>query len=543
MKRLFAVVIAFLPLVSCVSVHIKNILDDVETYISERPDSALAVLDSIERNLLKTQKLKSHHALLHAMALDKNFIDVSDDSLALTALEYYERHGDRKYKARALYYLGLSYYYSQEYDKAIIEFTKAEEVAQKHDSLYWGMTKVAQADTYNKTYNSIEEMNCIVDARRILHNISQYHYYVAELRLAQVYTDLNRFDKSNELYEKLINVDDDVISFRALRSFAYLNALNPNGDFTYPVKLYERILSEYSGDYMTLKDYWAFAYSLSKSNRQEEAEEIVNQLVLIDTSITSDYWQYILAKLNTDYKAALFHLERVTEKNEEEVAGALKQELSIKQRDYYAVRSELAMYKMGVKTLIFSVTILLLIMIIGYILIFIIRYKKSRQDEINKHIEYIAEITRQLDEVKTEGINSLKKKYLELYKSKFEVLKSLSDQYLQTENRVDAEKIIYKKVVSLVDEIRNDAEHRAGFEAMLDNDLDGIMTNFRKELPKLKEIDYAIFSYWIAGFDVTTISRLLDTSLNIVYIRKTRIKQHIKDRAPEHMDQFLEMIA
>ena len=93
-----------------------------------------------------------------------------------------------------------------------------------------------------------------------------------------------------------------------------------------------------------------------------------------------------------------------------------------------------------------------------------------------------------------------------------------------------------------MDEIRNDAEHRAGFEAMLDNDLDGIMTNFRKEMPKLKEIDYSIFSYWIAGFDVTTISRLLDTSLNIVYIRKTRIKQHIKDQAPEHMDQFLEMI-
>ena len=133
-------------------------------------------------------------------------------------------------------------------------------------------------------------------------------------------------------------------------------------------------------------------------------------------------------------------------------------------------------------------------------------------------------------------------KYIELYNSKFEVLRSLSDQYLQTENRIDAEKIIYKKVVSLVDEIRNDAEHRAGFEAVLDNDLDGIMTNFRKEMPKLKEIDYSIFSYWIAGFDVTTISRLLDTSLNIVYIRKTRIKQHIKDQAPEHMDQFLEMI-
>ena len=102
MKRLFALVFTFLPLVSCVSVHVDNILNDVETYISERPDSALAVLDSIDRDMLTTRKVTSHHALLYAMALDKNFIDVSDDSLAMTALEYYEHHGDRKYKARAL---------------------------------------------------------------------------------------------------------------------------------------------------------------------------------------------------------------------------------------------------------------------------------------------------------------------------------------------------------------------------------------------------------------------------------------------------------
>ena len=53
---------------------------------------------------------------------------------------------------------------------------------------------------------------------------------------------------------------------------------------------------------------------------------------------------------------------------------------------------------------------------------------------------------------------------------------------------------MYRKVVSLVNETRNDQEHRIRFESMLDSDLDGIMTNIRTELPKLKEIDYAIFS-------------------------------------------------
>ena len=39
-------------------------------------DSALAILDTIDRTTLTTQKSRAHHALLSAMALDKNFVDV-----------------------------------------------------------------------------------------------------------------------------------------------------------------------------------------------------------------------------------------------------------------------------------------------------------------------------------------------------------------------------------------------------------------------------------------------------------------------------------
>lgn len=543
MKRLFALVLTFLPLVSCVSVHVENILNDVETYISERPDSALAVLDSIDRDMLTTRKVTSHHALLYAMALDKNFIDVSDDSLAMTALEYYEHHGDRKYKARALYYLGLSHYYSQEYDKAIIEFTKAEEVAQKHDSLYWGMTKVAQADTYGKIYNEVEEYHCICKAYEIYNSISATYYIDAsKYRLATILIDMNRYDESDILLLDIIESSDisSKIKSVSLIAYAYSQVVRFDNRYDLAVNVFEKVLKDYDASFMSYKDYWAFAYALHCLGRSDESKELVNQLIQIDTTGTSDYWQYVIEKESLNYEVALNHLEKSTYKNEKEIELALKQELSLKQRDYYAAQSELTSYKMRNRTLLLLSLISISLMVIGYILILISKYLRKQKEERDKYMEYIAEITRQLDEVKND--NSLKNKYIELYKSKFEVLRSLSDQYLQTENRIDAEKIIYKKVVSLVDEIRNDAEHRAGFEAMLDNDLDGIMTNFRKEMPKLKEIDYSIFSYWIAGFDVTTISRLLDTSLNIVYIRKTRIKQHIKDQAPEHMDQFLEMI-
>ena len=152
------------------------LLNDVESYIMERPDSALVVLDSIDRKLLTTDRLKAHHALLHAMALDKNFIDVTDDSLASVALSYYSRKGPEMYEARAQYYLGLSYYYAGDYNKAILEFTKAEKVAERSDSLYWGFVKMLQASTYAKTYNETEACEHFKQANAIYTSLSEKHY-------------------------------------------------------------------------------------------------------------------------------------------------------------------------------------------------------------------------------------------------------------------------------------------------------------------------------------------------------------------------------
>lgn len=546
MRRFFLLIVSSVYLSSCVSNSIRNILNDVETYISERPDSAIVVLDSIDRRFLTTQKNRSHHALLYAMALDKNYIDVSDDSLARIALNYYDKHGDKKYKARALYYLGLSYYYSQQYDKAILEFTKAEEVAQKYDSLYWGMTKVAQADTYINTYNEVEEYNCLCQAHEIYESISANYYLTAtKLRIARSLANKGMFPQSDSILISIIHCDhvDQKIQSLALVDYAYSQAVRPLPNHEMVVSIYEKVMNSYDGSFIDYKNYWLWAYSLHRLERDKESEELISQLISSDTTLISEYWQYVISKESLDYESALKHLENTVEKNELEVESALKQELSLKQRDYYLSQSELVTYKMRNRTMLLTFTIIFVLMIIGYLLMIFRGIIMKQKEEKEGYMEYIAEITRQLDFVKSEDRDSLKRKYIELYKSKFEVLRTLSDQYLQTENRMDAEEKMYKKVVSLVDEIRNDEEHRAKFEAMLNNDLDDIMTNFRKELPKLKEIDYAIYSYLIIGFDVTTISRLLDTSLNVVYIRKSRIKQHIKEKTPENADRFLAMIS
>ena len=92
MKRLLPIIAAISIVFSCTSLDVNRTLKDVESYIMERPDSALSVLKSVDHALLNTKRQKAHHALLHAMALDKNYIDVIEDSIARVAVNFYQMH-------------------------------------------------------------------------------------------------------------------------------------------------------------------------------------------------------------------------------------------------------------------------------------------------------------------------------------------------------------------------------------------------------------------------------------------------------------------
>lgn len=545
MKRTLFILLFIGILSGCAPRSIISTLEDVDTYIMERPDSALQVLESVDRSLLKTEKSRAHHALLHAMALDKNYIDVTEDSIAQVAVDYYSRRGPEKSKARAYYYLGLAYYYQQNYDKAILEFTKAEEVAETCDSLYWGMTKDVQGHTYDMTYNDIETLKCLQKAYDIYFGISDiFKSQSVQLKIANRYLNQLEYNTTDSLLTDLINSDsvDSVIKSKAINSYAYLKMIQPERDPYKSIELYDSI---YKDSIMTNQDYWAYAFALSLVGRKEESIEIVEELLSVDaTSSSSYYWQYLISKYNGEYQKALSFLEESGYKDNTIISQALNQSLSLVQRDYYESQSELAEYKTKNRTLTLVSVIVISILSIVVIFFVVTRYIRKQKEEKDSYIKYADEISRQLKMLQNEAdsLPALKRKYLELYKSKFEDLRVLCDNYLQYKDRTDAERKMYGQVVTMVNELRSEAENNADLETMLNEDLEDIMTNIRNEI-KMKEIDYSIYSYLVIGFDATTISRLLDVSVNTVYIRKSRIKAAIENSMAEHREQFLEILS
>lgn len=86
--------------------HATALFERAETLMQEAPDSALLLLRGISPKTLDSKALRARHALLYSQALDKNGIDLREDSIIAPAVAYYTRHGNKRDKAYTNYYLG-----------------------------------------------------------------------------------------------------------------------------------------------------------------------------------------------------------------------------------------------------------------------------------------------------------------------------------------------------------------------------------------------------------------------------------------------------
>ena len=128
MRYIYSILIFLLMVCACNkdASEIGSLLNGIEAYIEEHPEEALKVLESVNREELTTRKLKAKHSLLYSMALDKNYIDVTTDSIIAPAVNYYKYRGTDEERFKSLYYAGRVYQNAGDIEKAMEKFVEAE---------------------------------------------------------------------------------------------------------------------------------------------------------------------------------------------------------------------------------------------------------------------------------------------------------------------------------------------------------------------------------------------------------------------------------
>lgn len=101
------------------SVRISAMLSDAESLMELQPDSALAILESLNPDTLGPRNLRARYALLLSQAHDKNYIDDISDSIIRIAVDYYRDSPDRHSAMLSFYYMGRVHENAADYGEAL----------------------------------------------------------------------------------------------------------------------------------------------------------------------------------------------------------------------------------------------------------------------------------------------------------------------------------------------------------------------------------------------------------------------------------------
>ena len=218
MKRYIIILIVFLSLASCTkhSEHWET-LAQVESYIEERPDSALVVLQGIDNEELANDEERAKHALLLSMALDKNFVDKTDFEVLQPAIDYYEDNGTATDKLRTYFYQGRIYQNAGNDAAALECFVKAISEGDESDDI---LTKARIYFNRGSIYYSLYEWDSFIETHKTaasyFKQAGRHHSYVNCLIHI-----VNGYTLTNE-YENALPYIDECKQLREIMSFTLL---------------------------------------------------------------------------------------------------------------------------------------------------------------------------------------------------------------------------------------------------------------------------------------------------------------------------------
>lgn len=197
----------------------------VETYIEEKPDSALAVLQDIDRNSLAGRAERAKYALLLSMAQDKNFIDKIDFETLQPAIDYYQHHGTATDKLRMRYYQGRIYTNRGDNANAMICFNRALHEGQESDDvLTKARTHFALANMYNVLYKKDRAIEENKNAAEYFKQAGRLDSYVnCLIRIINGYTVKSDWEEA-ERYLRMCRAMLDSVGIKGKRDF-YANNL------------------------------------------------------------------------------------------------------------------------------------------------------------------------------------------------------------------------------------------------------------------------------------------------------------------------------
>lgn len=552
----FVLFVSFL-FVSCGNQEIKHTLSEVERCICEHPDNALETLRGMDQSSLNTKKLCARFALLYAIALDKNYIDTTDVSVIMPAVNYYKRHGSPDEKLKTHFYLGRIYLNAHRFEKAAYEYALAESEAEKsQDLVQKGLLFMNFSYLYNWIHNNDKQLEYAekgLACYREAGDSSRMNLSYGDL--ARAYHGRQEWDKADSLYR--IGIEkakhDTLVVSNLLANYAKMKMIQTEPDPHGAISLLESLSQEYNQT-LSIIDYGVYAYASDMIGDQSTCDRIVVQLENLDVKHKKDalIWLYRIYNRRGDYKKALDYLQSAKVYNIDMLDSLLALPVSEGIQDYYRSVADENRVRSHRIVIISAVSLSFAVLLFMILLLYHrVRLMKEREND-RQMLRLLDEAKRVLEQENAE----LKSKYdkseeergkarlslASVYKGKFATMGELCKIYLGLNDRSDKKEVIYYRVEQIISEINGDNNLFDKFESRINQDLNGILVHMKKDLGIADKKDERFICYLIAGLDSQTIAMLLNLSVPNVYTKRSRLRERIRKLNSPYKDDYLLVI-
>lgn len=558
MNRLVIIplLISFL-FISCDNKKAKSLLQDVETYIQERPDSALQVLRKVDTLTLNTKSLRARYSLLFAMALDKNYIDTTDVSVIIPAVDYYRGKWSSEDKLKSFFYLGRIYQNARMYDKAAIAYSLAEkEVPESKDMVQNGILYMNFSYLYDLVHNKNKQLEyakkglaCYQEAK------DSVHIYLAYGDLARAYHSRHDWVKADSLYCLAIDKakNDTLAVCNLIENYAKMKMIVPEPDPEGAKSLLEMLSLDYHQS-LSVMDYGIYAYASDILGDKVTCDSILQLLEKLSDERKSKVamWLCLIYRNRGDYKRALDYEIAAESRDDVDLDSLLSVPVSQGLQNYYMnlanenhIRSR--------NNLAISIVIIVFIILSFTILLLCQRIRRMRERELEGRMLRLLEdsnclLEQENTELKSKANEYERDKYkarlsfASVYKDKFAIIGELCKIFLDAKDRNDKKEAVYFRVEHLISTISADEKLFERLESQINRDFDDIVIHIKNDLGNVDKKDVRFICYLIVGLDSQTIASLLNLSVSNVYTKKSRLRDRIKKLDSPYKDDYLLVI-
>lgn len=494
MKQYIIIIFFALCVVSCNSRSMqKETLSQKETFINEKPDSALSILQQLN--------------------IDDNY-------------------------ARMLtcYAQGKLQCENEDYPASIISFFNAEKMAKElNNPFLLGLIYHSVSNIYGQVQNHIEQQNYAQMAydNFVLSGKTDYINLGLEALANANYYNMN-YDNSASLALQLLDnaQNDSLVKTKGLRLLgnAYIKSAN-----------YEKAKTTFLAlksiaDTLTRQDYRNICMAYIKTGELDSAN-IYRKFA--ETDNRRSLWIVIKDPDTGKPIANILDLEENTASADTVTQKIISQNLAQTVANYHAYEQTLHEAELKSERLSKISIVVIALLVISFLIVWYHLHEKAHRKEMEMKILEAENLRHILNVTQQENTSAMQEAVNRLFEQKFKTIDQLCNTYYVYQGSNNERTKIYNNVIDLISNLSKDKKTISELEAFVNTYKNNLMADFRAEYPTLKDEDYLLFLYIVVNFSSRAISILIGESLSVVYNRKSSLKRKIQQGDSIHKDLFI----